>query len=326
MMRIFRRGTYVCLAMMLSAGLYGQAEVIRPVPNWRLGDKREVEVQVETQIVADTLKLRSSSSATYQIEVTSARKDGYEITVRSWGMEAPTMELIDRDVAMLDSVNQLMETMFQAMYEPLSKFDFRYRVDRDGTVLGLISGKDDRRKLTTAMSEAADRALSTLARTLGEPSQPIPPDAFAHVVDSLYDAFLEVQVNGMNYFLKVYATEFPLTGSLRQPVLVEDIQAPLHTDFPTIPGILEAGLDKNDAAELVGRTITTYDPDALFSYMQKQHNASVDQREGLFMDEECVERFDKRSGWLTRSTSSTRLRMGPFKMNMLVTTLLKPIR
>lgn len=314
-----------CMAVLWATGLFAQAGVIRPVPQWQLGDRRSVEVRTETLVTVDTIELGAVVGATYMLEVAGVRKDGYELVVRSGELSPPTIRMDAIGTAGLDSVNQLLAVWCRAMCEPLSAFDFRYRVDRTGKVLGLIAGKDDRRKLTAAMGRSTEQLVVAMAQVGDEPPPVIGPEAFLHVMDSLYDAFLQVQLNGMNQFLQIYATEFPLTGSLRQPVLVEDVQEPLHPEFPRIPGVLEAGLDKNDAHELVGRTITTYDSDALFTYMQEHHGVSPDQREDLYMNEECVARFDKRTSWLTASTTATRLRVGPLKMSMKVTTRLKTI-
>lgn len=316
---------HASMALVCATGLCAQSGSVRPVPGWQLGDRRSVEVRTETLVTVDTIQLGTTMDASYTLEVVAARKDGYELAVRSGELSAPTIRMDAIGTAALDSVNQLLAEYGQAMSAPLAAFAFRYRVDRAGTVLGLIAGRDDRRKLTAAMGRSAEQYMAALAQVEGEPPPSVDAAALLHVMDSLYDTFLEVQLNGMNYFLKIYATEFPLTGSLRQPVLVEDLQAPLHTEFPRIPGVLEAGLDKNDAQELVGRTITTYDPDALFAYMRDQHGVTLDQREGLYMNEECVERFDKRTGWLTASTTATRLGAGPLKMSMKVTTRLKTI-
>lgn len=318
------RTSHLALAFLIVTGSMGQSGTITPTPNWRLGDKREVIVNVEMRIELDTVRLTSTSAASYEIEVTRARKEEYELAVRSGTMEAPSLAVANANVPELGSAATLLKNVVHSMYEPLSRFVFRYRIDKKGSVLGLVQQKDDRSKLTAAMSKATQDAWVAL-HGQREETPPIPMAALEHVMDSIYDAFLEVQVNYMNYFLKIYGTEFPLKGSLRQPVHVKDMQAPLHLEYPELPAILEAGLDKNDADELVGRTITTYDPDALFEYMRRSQGAALDQRAGLYLKEECVEHFDKRSGWLTNSTSSMRLRMGSLRMNLLVTTQLKPI-
>lgn len=316
---------HTCVAAVLAAELFAQTGTIRPVPKWRLGDKRQVEVNVDTRIAMDTLKLTMSSSATYQLEVVRARKDGYELMVRSEEMEMPSMGLASGGNPSLDSANQFLGLWTKAIYEPLARFEFRYRLDRAGTVIGLVNGKDDKQKLTAAMSQAVENALVVLPRTSGDTLPSPAPGLVAHVVDSLYEAFLEVQMNGMNYFLKIYSTDFPLSGSLRQAVRVTDVQAPIKHDLPVLPGVLEAGLDKNDDTELVGRTITTYDQDALHAYMQSLPGAASDQCGDVFMDEECVERFDKHSGWLVGSTCATRLKLGRMTLNVTESTKLQAV-
>lgn len=298
--------------------LSAQSATITPSPNWRLGDKRQVDVQVETKITIDTLTMNMQGSSTYSLEVTGARKDGYELNVRSGSFEMPVtdMGMGAGYAAVMDSVNVLMAAIINAVNEPLSEMEVRYRLDRSGKVLGRIEGKDEKKKLTTAMQQAVTNVIATLSNTTGKGPVSVPEAEISHMVDSLYDAFLQVQVNEMNYFLKIYGTEFPLTGSLRQPIVLEDVQAPLHTGMPKLPGVLEAGLDKNDNVELVGRTITTYDSDSLFAALQGMYPAGTFVRDGLLLEEECVEHFDKRSGWLTQSTAGTRLRSGRLKMDV----------
>lgn len=314
------------LALLHALALWGQSDTYRPVPNWRLGDKREVKTQVESRIVMDSLTIQTTSSSRFTLEVTSARKDGYVLAVRSIDMEMPSMDMGEAHAAVVDSVNRIMGAMVAAAIKPFSEYVFRYQVDRTGTALNLIAGKNDKRDLTEAMQRATADVISSLSEGFGKPEREIPQDTIAHLVDSLYEALLQVQVNDMNSFLQIYRTDFPVKGSLRQPVRIEDVQAPLRPDLPILPGVMEVGLDKNDDAELIGRTITTYDRDALFAYMQQLQGSADIPAEELFMDEECVERFDKRTGWLTRSTTALRFRMGLLHMNLKVTTVLQPIR
>lgn len=313
-------------AIGVASHLFAQSGSITPAPNWRLGDKRQVDVQMEMKMKFDTLLISTKSAATYYLEVASARKDGYELMVRSGSMETPSMDLGlgVESAAMMDSMQAILGPLFTAMIEPFTNLDFRYRVDRSGKVLGRIEAKDDKEKLNNAVQLMLESTMTTLSKW-GDAPPAIPQAVLSHMVDSMYDAFLEVQKNDMNYFLKIYTTEFPLAGSLRQAVLLEDVDAPLHPDIPKLPGFLEAGIDKNDERELVGRTITTYDPDALFAYMKDNYPEGF-VREGLYMDEECVERFDKRTGWLTTSTTAMRLRSKLVQMDMHTTTVLKVIR
>lgn len=319
------RTFFILTAFGTASLLAAQTTSVTPSPNWRLGDERQVDLWVETKITLDTLVMNMKGASTYYLEVTSARKDGYELNVRCAAMDMPTL---DMDIgtggsALMDSVNTVISTIINAVHEPFSNWEIRYRLDRSGKVLGRIENQHEKGKVKSAMQEAMRNAFAGLSKMTGEATVEIPNERIEHLVDSLYGAFLEVQVNEMSYFLKIYKTDFPLTGSLRQPVMVTDVQAPLHPDIPALPAILEAGLDKNDKDELVGRTITTYDPDALFEAMKD--SAGTFQRKGLFMEEESVEHFDKRTGWLTHSTSVIIFRAGAVKMDMRTKTRLNVI-
>jgi hypothetical protein len=313
-------------AVLVVAGLLGQTAMVRPAPAWRLGDKRVVESRGAMELRMDTMTIRSSFESSYVVEVTRARKDGYRLTVRSGTFTQSGLGWSGVGPALVDSVNNLYRGIVEAASEPFSRLAFTYQVDRSGRVLGRLEEEGDKDAMKQATEQAINKITAALAGLPGGSTKEIPSGVISHLVDSLYSAYLEVQVNEMNYFLKIYGTEFPLTGSLRQPVMVEDVQSPIHAEYGRLPAMLEAGLDKNDDRELVGRTITTYDPDALFQAMQAMNPVDASMREGLYFIEECVERLDKRTGWLTSSTTAQRMRMGPIKMNLVTTTTLTVVR
>jgi hypothetical protein len=221
---------------------FAQNGTFRPVPKWHTGDKRQVDVQVTMKVQIDTLSMNSHVASTYYLEVKRARRDGYELNVRSGTMTTPSMDMGQGsgfDPGMVDSVNMKVGAFINAIYEPISKLEFRYLIDRSGTVHGPIVEKEDEDKLTQAVQQAFENLRTTFSKPDGEPLLNIPKGAVAHLVDSLYSAVLQTQVNQMNYILKVYGTDFPLTGSTQQDVMVQDVQAPLHSTIPQLPGVLE---------------------------------------------------------------------------------------
>lgn len=310
------------LALLLSAQ---KQATITPQPNWRLGDKRQVDVQNTMVVKTDGVTMEMKSSSSFVLEVTRAKKEGYELTVKAATAEPPVMKMRDAEGELpMDEANVMIDKFVKAVNAPLGKWQYRYDVDRNGKVIGRVEEKNEKDKLTEAMRQAMEGAITALASETDEPVR-IPDAKIWFFVDSVYDAYMQTQLNEMNYLLKVHATEFPLNGSLRVPVSIEDVQAPLYPGMPQAPGMMEVGLDKNDPNELVGRTIITYDPDAVYAYLEKDRPGMV-KREGLHMVEESVEHVEKRGGWLTQSTTATRLRSNAITMDATTETRLKVVQ
>ncbi|MCO5276207.1 MAG: hypothetical protein M9900_14975 [Flavobacteriales bacterium] len=303
--------------------LWAQSSAIKPAPDWRIGDKREVQVNTEMKITVDSTTVNTRMNSTYVLEVYVARKDRYELLVHNTVVGVPEM-LVDaghegKGPAKLDHTGTVAITLARAAYKPLSEWGVLYELDRSGKLLGRVEKKDEKAELTAAMQRSVNDALSMMG------DAPSIPDARIYFfVDSLYDTFVETQPNRLRSILGMYTTEFPPKGSLRQPAKVQDIQVPLRPDLPDLPAMVEVGLDKNDATELVGRTITTYNPDALHASLVKSFGNL--RREGLFVDEERVDRFNKRTTWPASSVEVIRFRSNVVQMDVTVRTELKPIK
>lgn len=303
--------------------LWAQSSAIKPAPDWRIGDKREVQVNTEAKITADSTTVKTRMNATYVLEVYVARKDRYELLVHNTLVGVPEV-LVDaghdaKNPVVLDSTGAVAIALARAAYKPLSEWGVLYELDRSGKLLGRVEKKDEKAELTAAMQRSVNDALSMMG------DAPSIPDARIYFfVDSLYDTFVGTQIDQLRSILGMYTTEFPPNGSLRQPAMVRDSQVPLRPDLPDLSAMVEVGLDKNDATELVGRTITTYNPDALHAALVK--NFGNLRREGLFMEEERVDRLNKRTTWPTSAVEVIRFRSNVVQMDVTVRTELKPIK
>ncbi|MBS1581415.1 MAG: hypothetical protein JST66_04355 [Bacteroidetes bacterium] len=267
-------------------------------------------------------------NSSYLLKVVRARKDGYILSVR---MDANSDLMADFDMqttgafgAAMDSASTLVRGLMEDLYAPFKDTDLRFRISPQGEALEHLETGTDKEHLKEALRTGIMRFAQKVMEIQGKELPDFSAERVDHVVDSLHGAFVEVLVNELNYLLRPYAQEYPTSGSIRQPVLVHDVQAPLRKDLDALPATRELGLDRNTPQELICRTITTYDPDALYAAMASERNGL--EREGLLLMEECVDHIDPRTGWLTTSTSVHTMRTAKLRMRLETRTVLKPVR
>lgn len=93
-----------------------------------------------------------------------------------------------------------------------------------------------------------------------------------------------------------------------------------------LPAMVEAGLNIVDAKKMTGRTITTYDTDALFTAMTKDKWTTEAKPANLSLTEKCVTGFDRNTTWPTSSTCETEFRCGAFRMHITTKTAYEVVR
>lgn len=294
---------------------------ITPQPKWRLGDKRQVDMVGSMTIQTGGLAAMMDFTSTYQLEVTRAKKDGYELAVRTERLEESNGQL-QEGARGLDDEQRIEQQLVRAAFDPFSTAWFRYEVDVDGRMTGRMEEKNGKEKVTTAMRQGVEEAIGKI-KEVTDGSFRLPDAAVWFLVDSLYDAYLEDQEKCLAQVLKIYSTEFPGSGSVRQGVPQDRMRSPIFLQMPPMGGSLEAGLDRNDGKELIGRTIFSFDQEALMVNLERA-GLGMPTLEGLSLTEECVEQFDKRSTWLTQASTTSRLKSevmtvyGTMEMNLKV--------
>lgn len=300
---------------------------VRPTPRWAAGDTRRVGTTTTTHITIDTLTMDVTARGSYQLSVTSARKDGYVLAMR---MEENSELLSDFNLQGLpheaaDSAMTLVRDLMERLYAPLKELDVRFKVSPRGEALEVVDTEKDKAATLKLMRELFIPIVEMLAKSEGKAPIALPAERIDHVLDSMYSAFVEVQVNELNYLLRPYGYDYPTSGSTREPILIHDVQAPLRQDFAQLPGTCELGLDSDTPEELVCRTIITYDPDALYEAFMKQGGNRFP-REGLLLTEESVDHIDRRTGWITASTTVITMRTAEMRMRTETRSTLKPVR
>lgn len=311
---------------LLLLGLFGLAHAfaqntVRPQPHWRLGEKRRADVQVTTRFtLMDSLHMETTATSAYLLEVTDQRKDHWVLTLRPdpdgdllAGLEA------SGDLGM-DSLMMQLKPLLKAVYEPLRGLEIRYRIALNGDVKEVLDVDEQRSKMHEGMREAMRNLMAKMGHK-GE-AGPLGRDV-DHTVDSLYNAFVEVQKNEMDYLLSAYHFDFPSTGSVRQPAMIHDVYAPMHPEWSEVPAMLELGLDENTDAALACRMVTTYDNKAIAALLMKDHpDMKLDARNVAFT-EENVDHIDKRTGWMTSSSRAVNVRMPQVTVNVVTRTVVR---
>jgi hypothetical protein len=295
-----------------------QVKTIRPEPHWNYLDKRMVTtVGTLKMTIADTTVMESSSKSAYTIAVSDMRKDHYVLTTRVDETDDLIGDLRTQVSGLpqvqRDSVMRRMREVLSAIYEPLMKLEFRFKVDRTGKATELLDEARNQEEIRTAMMDGVKQMLS-LAREDKRHTEQEVEARMNHLLDSLSGAFSQVQVNNMNLFLEPYAYDFPVTGSSRQQAMITDVDAPMLDRFGTLPGIMELGLDELTDRTIVARIVTTYDQAALRAAILKDDPDAGKKLKELSLIEESVYTIDRASGWLTRETKEIRLRMDSLRL------------
>jgi hypothetical protein len=279
--------------------------------------------------MADTTVMESTSKSVYTIAVSDMRKDHYVLTIRVDETDDMVGDL-ETQVSGLpqvqrDSVMDRMREVLSAIYDPLVKMEFRFKVDRTGKAIELLDQAKNEEEMRSAMMEGVKQMLS-LARVDKRHTEQEVETKMNHLLDSLSGSFSEVQVNNMNLMLEPYAFEFPVTGSSRQQAMITDVDAPMLDRFGALPGILELGLDELSDRTMVARIVTTYDQAALRAAMLKDDPKAGTKLKELSLVEESVYTIDRATGWLTRETKEIRLRMDSLRMVVHSSADLAPVR
>ncbi len=309
---------------------FAQAKTIRPEPHWNYLDKRMVTTVGSVKMtIADTTVMESSTKSAYTITVSDMRKDHYVLTTRvdqtdnvigDLEMQVSALPQVQRD-----SVMRRMREVMSAIYDPLLKMEFRFKVDRTGKAIELMDKEKNDEGIRASMMEGVKTMMSLAREDKRHTAQEVEAK-LDHVLDSLSSSFAQVQVNYMNLMLEPYAYEFPVTGSTRQQAMITDVDAPMVDRFGPLPGSVEIGLDELSEKVIVARTITTYDPAALRTAALAS-DQKVDRKvKDISLVEESVYIIDRASGWITRVTKEVRMRMDTLRLLVHSTSELAPVR
>jgi hypothetical protein len=318
------------LTALVATFCVAQVKTIRPEPHWNYLDKRLVTTVGSMKMtMADTTVMESSSKSAYTIAVSDMRKDHYVLTTRvdeadnmvgDLEMQVSALPQVQRD-----SVMHRMREVLSAIYDPLLKMEFRFKVDRTGKAIELLDEGKNEEEIRSAMMDGVKKMLS-LAREDKRHTEQEVEAKMNHLLDSLSGSFSQVQVNNMNLMLEPYAFDFPVTGSSRQQAMITDVNAPMLDRFGALPGIMELGLDELSDRTIVARIVTTYDQAALRAAIMKDDPNAGKKLKDLSLVEESVYTIDRATGWLSRETKEIRLRMDTLRLVVHSASDLVPVR
>lgn len=312
------RTLFTAPLLIASLACLGQGKTIRPEPHWNYLDERKVTNTVVLKMtVNDTSFMETTSRSSFTISVPDLRKEYYILTTKT-DQTDDMIGNLDMQVAALpevqrDSVLHRIREVMSALYEPLMKMETSFKVDRTGKVIELLERDKNKEEMRTGILEAVKNIQAISRENKRHTSQELDVKA-NRMVDSLYDSFAQVQVNNMNLVLEPYAYNFPLTGSVRQPAMVTDVNAPMMNGMGDLPAVIELGLDELSEKALVARIVTTYDAEAVLKGLVTRNPDSKLKKQDISLIEESTYSIDRGTGWLTRSSSEVRLRMEKIRM------------
>lgn len=320
------------LPLLLCSALYGHAQSgpITPVPAWKAGDKREVTVTTTARITLDSSAHTLTTQSSYTLEALKVLKDGYILELHMRYMEGPALGAHVAGLLGSDGTGQHVQTNATAMRRPmalLTAIGTRFRISLAGDVVGQVDPIGDVERMRPAMAKAISTVLDSMARAKGE-QQPLDlsKSRLDFLTDSLYGAFNAVQVHELKELFRAYGTTYPLTGSMRVNVRMEDVLSPLGHLYTELPATVEAGLDRYDAKSMTCRRITTYDPETVHARVAKTAPFAEAKLAEVSWKDETAEELDRGSGWLASTTSVTEFRCGPMRMHVTRKAVLQAIR
>jgi hypothetical protein len=306
------RNAIATLVLGLSlTGVMAQPTTIKPDMRWMINDQRKIEVTTTTRVQPnDSTKLTTSSRSVLHAKVTDLKKDVFTLTVRTEETNA-----LDRDKVFFglpDSVLNAMRKTPAGIYSPLMSKPTLFGI----TKAGQVTGVQDREKTKARVHEdLLEGSLDLLAQDKVQ-SKRSPSEldtAVNRTIDSLYRAFLGVQLRTVNAMLAPFNYPLPPEGSERKPYAWKGLVIPGLGPLPEMPAVQESGCDKVDPKELVVRVVTTCDGDALLKAMNARTQGTKQpalKKGDVSLVEESVYTFDRSTGWLVSSTSELRFRSG----------------
>ena len=313
-----------------------QSGGIRLAPHWYVGDLRQLNVTTTIKLeTADTILLDVTNLSEFHLAFVDLKKDQFILTLRTDQSDALTagvsMRLDTMPHGMQDTLPRGSGAILNTLYEPLKKLNTSYSVTRTGELAEML---DRDKNLETVKSGMQDGVLSLMALA-GDNKKRSGAELDAkvdHTADSLYNSFVQVQVDELKNLLAGDAYTFPEDGSVRQRAKAHEVTVPIIETFGDLSSTLEIGIDQVTSKQLVGRVVTTYDADSVFKAMVALEAPAPKkkpriQRAGLELKEESVYTFDRGSGWLTSSTSVLSFRSNRFRLRIssrATVTVLKP--
>jgi|GEM_PF-3373567 len=325
MLRILLLPSLLLAALMTCA----QKGSIVPAPVWKAGERRQVSITEAIRFTMDSVNYNIIKSSSYTLEVLAAAKYDYVLGIRTG-----TTDLLVKEgelQALLDSTKQdslkrFLQTWAEGAYKPLEGLQSRFTVTLAGEITAPVDPVGTVEALRPALAKVVKNMGDAVAEFRGIAPAPLPSARVDYLSDSLYAVLVRSQVPELHRLLRVYGTTFPLTGSQKEKVTVKEVRSPLRYQYMDLPAMVEAGLDIVDAKKMTGRTITTYDTDALFTAMTKDKWTTEAKPANLSLVEECVTGFDRNTTWPTSSTSETEFRCGAFRMHITTKTAYEVVR
>jgi len=323
--------SYILLSAALTSALIASAQSggIRLAPHWYVGDKRIVTVSSSIHLqTSDTTAVDVTNASAFNLAVTDLRKTGFVLSVGTDQSDELTMDLLRApgdSSKMRDNLTAQKRSIVNAVYDPMKKLVTDFSITRTGEAAEILDKDKAHETLKDKTQDAVVEMLNLDGdgkhRTLEELDTKVD-----HMVDSLYGAFLAVQVNEVKYLLQGYAYTFPETGSVRLPLKAHHVEQPILSDFGELPAMMDIGVDKLTPKQLVGRVVTTYNADSLFKVLPHGTKKDPLKRQGLELTDESVYTFDRASGWLIAATTVINFRSNKFRMRISTATSLTVVK
>jgi hypothetical protein len=294
--------------------LFSQGKTVAVEPHWNYLDVRQVNTATRSKVtVGDSVAQESVHTSTCRLNVPDVRKDHFVLALRtssSAGLVGDMRSYVtELPEVFRDSVMKRMQHVVADLYTPMMDRETRFKVNRTGKMIEVVeevaSKNDPRPAIVEAVKELQSLSRENKRRT-GQQLE-------AHreqMVDSLYDAFAQLQTNSLNSVLEPYANVYPETGSTRQPTTLKSVDVPGLGAIGDLPAIMETGLDELSEKSLTARIVITGDADALLKILLARDPKSKLKKQDLSLVKETVYTMDRSTGWPTHASTEWRLRMG----------------
>jgi hypothetical protein len=304
-------------------GACAQTGTLKALPQWKAGDRRQVKVERNIRLTLDSATYQLTSSSTWAVEVEEVRKSGSTLVVRT--LATDQLEADSRLRELLGGVAQdparhFKDVVAQSLYQRLEGLPTRFDVTAEGAYAGPVDPVQAVERLRPAMAKLIPGMMADIARYRDREPDALTASNIDYLTDSLYNVLTAPQAQELVHLMRIHDLSFPLTGSQRVQLPLKNVQAPWGPIYTELPATVETGLDQLEEKRAVTRRVLRYLPEAWSAALAPARWNEGVKPETMSWTLECVEEFDRKSGWSTVSTSESDLRCGSTRIMETVTT------